>query len=231
MTRHILLPLRRVRRPALTRTGPASADQQPALSVFGWLSARPVVDLALSAVVRFPRALMGAAALVGLVLTALTIASVASRPLDAHGTGSVAATRQAASPGDTPAEQQAILALIARYNQASIAAGLLGRADLLSPFLAPEGSAWRDVQVEYARRQARGETSDAALVRWGVLAIQVTDASARITTQEQWDVVTSVGETVIASRRGVLVRNTYQVRRSPEAGWLIVAVDTTTLVG
>lgn len=232
MIRRTLPPLRRMTRQAHTRAHSAQRDPEPVASVLGWLITRPAVDLALSMVVRSPRVLMGLTALVGLLLTALAIHPLVRMSSDHAGVQYPAPISQVVTPTSTTIapEHQAILSVIAHYNQASIAAGLLGKADLLAPYLAPEGAAWKAVQAEYARRQARGETSDAALVRWGVLQIQVADDVAWITTQEQWDVVTSVGGAVIASRRGVLVRNTYELRRSPQAGWLIVTVQTTTLV-
>jgi hypothetical protein len=211
--------------------GVAPRDGVWLAALVAWLLARPLVDRGLSAFLRAPRVLMALVAVVGLALTILAIVPlVAARPASstAHPTnaGQVATPTAAA---DRHSEQAAVLAVIAGYNQASIAAGLLARTDLLAPYLAPEGTAWRDVQAAYERRRARGETIDAALTRWGVLHVRVTSDSALVETQEQWDVVTSVGGVVISSRRGVLTRNAYSLRRSPQAGWLIVAVESTTL--
>ncbi|MEN9933895.1 MAG: hypothetical protein RLZZ387_474, partial [Chloroflexota bacterium] len=85
-------------------------------------------------------------------------------------------------------------------------------------------------QAEFARRAQRGETSDAALVRWGVLRSVVDGDTALIETQEQWDVITSVGPSVVSSRRGVLVRNRYQLRRAAPGTWQIATVETTPVI-
>jgi hypothetical protein len=211
--------------------GVASRDGVWLAALVAWLLARPLVDRGLSAFLRAPRVLMALVAVVGLALTILAIVPlVAARPASStvHATNAGQAVPTAA-PDDLPGEREAVLAVIAGYNQASIATGLLARTDLLAPYLAPEGAAWRDVQAAYERRRARGETIDAGLTRWGVLHVRVTSDSALVETQEQWDVVTSVGGEVISSRRGVLTRNAYHLRRSPEAGWLIVSVESTTL--
>ncbi len=87
------------------------------------------------------------------------------------------------------------------------------------------------VQAEYARRATRGETHEPALTRWGVLRIAVDGNSATVETQEQWDDITSIGGQVISSRRGILTRNTYTLRRAPDpARWLITDVATTTII-
>lgn len=208
----------------------ARESEWPAALV-SWLLARPLVDRPLSALLRTPRTLMATVAVAGLALTALTVLPLVfarSAPRSTHEMN-VDQAAPPTAPADRPREE-AVLAVIAAYNQASIAAGLLARADLLAPYLAPEGAAWRDVQAAYERRRARGETTDAALQRWGVLEVQVTGDTALVETQEQWDVVASVGGEIISSRRGVLTRNTYRLRRSPQAGWLIVSVDSTTLI-
>src|SRR5438094_6562465 len=73
---------------------------------------------------------------------------------------------------DTPT-QQAVIAVVTAYNQASIAAAVLNRPDALAPYLAPEGSAWADVQAEYQRRIGRGESHEPALTRWGILRVAI----------------------------------------------------------
>jgi hypothetical protein len=224
-------PFRRAREDRRRGGGAAWESDWPAALV-AWLLARPFVDRLLSALLRMPRALMATVAVAGLALTVLAIVPLMvawSAPSSTHemnGGQMVPST----APPDRPAEQEAVLAVVAGYNQASIAAGLLARADLLAPYLAPDGTAWRDVQDAYEQRRARGETTDAGLQRWGVLEVQVTGDTARVKTQEQWDAVTSVGGEIVSSRRGVLTRNTYHLRRSPQASWLIVSVDSTTLI-
>jgi hypothetical protein len=56
--------------------------------------------------------------------------------------------------------------------------------------------------------------------------------SATVETQEQWDDITSVGGAVVSSKRGILTRNTYALRRSPSLGrWLITTVTSTVVIG
>jgi hypothetical protein len=139
------------------------------------------------------------------------------------------------SGGDVPSAQgdeahREVLAAVVAYNQASIAASLLGSPNVLAPYLTPDGEAWRQVQAEFARRAQRGEMSEAALVRWGVLRSVVDGNTALIETQEQWDVITSVGQSIVSSRRGVLVRNRYQLRYTVAGTWQIAAVETTPVI-
>lgn len=224
-------PFRRAREDH-RRGGRAARESDWPAALVAWLLARPFVDRLLSALLRMPRALMVTVAVAGLALTVLAIVPlvVARSARSSTHEMNVGQMAPPTAPAERPAEQEAVLAVIAGYNQASIAAGLLARADLLAPYLAPDGTAWRDVQDAYERRRARGETTDAALQRWGVLEVQVTGDTARVETQEQWDAVTSVGGETVSSRRGVLTRNTYHLRRSPRAGWLIVSVASTTLI-
>jgi hypothetical protein len=190
-------------------------------------------------VLRHPRALLVAASLIGLYLTAWSLAplftvtslSQAAAAPEVGGAGSIKLA--APSTGALDEVQQGereVLAVITAYNQVSITAGVLGEPAHMAPYLAPEGAAWHQVDVEYQRREGRGETTDAALSRWGVLRIAVQHDTALVETQEQWDVVTSVGSEVISSRRGVLSRNSYRLRRSTTGQWLIVAIETTLLV-
>lgn len=125
---------------------------------------------------------------------------------------------------------EAALTVIAAYNQASIAAAQTGDVTVLAPYLAPDGTAWTQTQAEYERRASRGEFVTAALIRWGVLDAAVDGATAMITTQEQWDVITTIGGTVISSRRGVVTRNVYTLTLDEAGDWRIVDVATTTLV-
>jgi hypothetical protein len=115
------------------------------------------------------------------------------------------------------------------YNQASALAAMQGRADVLSPYLTPDGPAWRAVMREYARRAETGERHQATLVRWGVLASDVTPEGAWVDTQEQWDVIITIGERIVSSRRGILTRNRYVLRRDDD-GWRIVDIATTMLI-
>lgn len=203
-----------------------------------WLVGLPLLDRALTAALRWPRAAATAGAALGLALSLaalLPLLPVTSVPASATGLAGLAADTTPTPPDRLDTQEalaeQEVLAVVAGYNQASISAGLLGRTDLLAPYLDGQGAAWRQVQAEYARRAQRGETSDATLARWGVLRIVVTGGTALVETKEQWDVITSVGPTVISSRRGVLVRNSYQLHRTPDGVWQIRSVDTTPVMG
>ena len=140
-------------------------------------------------------------------------------------------TPAAQSAPITPTDQE-VLTVVAAYNQASITAAVLNKADPMAPYLAPDGTAWAEVQAEYRRRATRGETHDPALTRWGVLNVAVNGDIATVETQEQWDDITSVGGEVVSSRRAVLTRNRYELRHSPSLGrWLITAVTSSLIIG
>ena len=196
------------------------------------LLAYPALDQVLAALLRHPRMLQACGAALGIVLVALAL-----RPLVLPGPVPAAAAPVELSPAasiqiEPTDENAAVLAVVAAYNQASITAAVLSTTEPMAPLLAPNGSAWAEVQAEYARRSARGETHAPALTRWGVLAISVQGDTATVETQEQWDDMTSVGGAVIASRRGILTRNVYTLQRSlSEVGWQITAVTSTTLIG
>ena len=196
------------------------------------LLAYPALDRVLATVLRHPRLLQACSAGLGVVLVMLTL-----RPLALPGHIPAAATPVAVPPAsgtqiETAGDEAALLAIVAAYNQASITAAVLNTTEPMAPLLAPDGSAWAEVQAEYARRAARGETHAPALTRWGVLAVSVQGNTATVETQEQWDDITSVGGQVIASRRGILTRNVYTLQRSESGtGWQIAAVTSTTLIG
>jgi hypothetical protein len=199
------------------------------------LLASALLDRALGRLLARPRALQVAGIVVGLALVALTL-----RPLVWPGQQPAQATaaEQAAPTLPTPAAQLTsgerdaeVLNVIAAYNQASITAAVFGRVDVLAPYLAPDGTTWAEVQAEYQRRAARGEAHDPALTRWGVLRIAMAGDTATVETQEQWDDITSVRGQVVASRRGILTRNTYTLRRSASMDrWQITDIATTTLI-
>ena len=196
------------------------------------LLAYPALDWVLAAMLRHPRVLQACGAAIGIVLVALAL-----RPLVAPAAALPAAVALdvvptlVGTPTEPTDEDAAVLAIAAAYNQASITAAALNSTEPMAPLLAADGSAWAEVQAEYARRSARGETHNPALTRWGVLAISVQGDTATVETQEQWDDITSVGGAVIASRRGILTRNVYAIQRSASgAGWQIAAVTSTTLI-
>ena len=112
----------------------------------------PIVDRMLGRALHHPRLLQWLGVLAGLVIVALAL-----RPLFVLSAGTVVVTplvqasSRAAAPAVTPGdglEQRAtssgeseVLAVVAAYNQASITAALLGRADIMAPYLAPDGTA------------------------------------------------------------------------------------------
>ncbi len=199
---------------------------------FERLLAYPALDRLLSILLRRPRATQLLGVALGVVLVALAL-----RPLVLPGPVPVAAAPVEVSPAagtqiEPASDDAAALTVVAAYNQASITAAVLSTTEPMTALLSPDGSAWAEVQAEYARRAARGETHNPALTRWGVLAISVQGKTATVETQEQWDDITSLGGAVIASRRGILTRNVYTLQRSAAgARWQIAAVTSTTLIG
>ncbi len=196
------------------------------------LLAYPFVDGLLVYVLRWPRAIQLGGVVLGVVLAVLAL-----RPLVLPGSAPLSGAEIAAAPTsgvltEAPSDRETVLAVVAAYNQASITAAVLNTTEPMAPLLAPDGSAWVEIQAEYARRATRGETHAPALTRWGVLAVSVQGNSATVETQEQWDDITSVGGAVIASRRGILTRNVYTLQWSASgARWQIAAVTSTTLIG
>ena len=196
-----------------------------------------MLDRALAGVLRHPRIVQWMGALGGLVMVALALRPVffplaGIRANQTPPIASVIATPNRAADLAAPrSSEAAIVAAITAYNQASITAAVLGRADVMAPYLAPDGQAWADVQAEYGRRSTRGETHDPTLTRWGVLRVEIAGDTATIETQEQWDDIASVGGAVISSRRGILMRNQYQLRRAPAlGGWLITTIVSTPMI-
>lgn len=214
---------RRAVQPGRTRPTP-----QPI--TFDRLLAVQIVDHMLDWLLHRPRALLIVIVIVGLLLITrdlyplLRLSPAARAPVVAP-VSVVDSAPTAPSHPDVSVEQEA-LAVVASYNQASITAAVLGKVDPMLRYLAPEGSAWSAVQAEYRRRATKGESHDPALTRWGVLRVAVDGDTATVETQEQWDDITSVGGEVVSSRRGILTRNTYELRRSlGTARWLITTVS------
>ena len=136
-----------------------------------------------------------------------------------------------AMPPPAGSETQAAIDLVAAYNQASIAGAVLNRADAMAVYLAADGSAWADVQAEYQRRASMDEIHHPALSRWGILRVAVQGDTAVVETQEQWDDLTSIAGAVISSKRGILTRNVYHLRREPQTErWLITTISTTNII-
>src|SRR5262249_55128139 len=184
--------------PALPPPGPDPAPTR----VLERALALAAVDRVLGLLLARPRLVQAAGLVVGLLLIALTW-----RPLfvSAPPIAPVVPVALTQSPSQSPAPgtaDQAVVTVVAAYNQASITAAVLGRADAMAPYLAPDGQAWADVQAEYQHRATRGETHDPALRRWGILRVAVDADTAIVETQEQWDDLTSVGGQVVSSQRG-----------------------------
>jgi hypothetical protein len=129
-------------------------------------------------------------------------------------------------------EEQSVIHVVSAYNQASITGAVLNRADAMTPYVAPDGRAWADVQNEYQRRASKGETHNPMLTRWGVLRVTIDAEIAIVETQEQWDDLTIVGGQVISSQRSILTRNSYTLQRSATTrNWLITDITTTSVIG
>jgi hypothetical protein len=213
--------------PVAHATPPTVIDQTLAL---------PALDRLLGWLLDRPRALQVAGVLVGIFLAVLALRPLLLSAAPVSLAAIKVAPTQAAATASPPAApagsaEQAVIDLIAAYNQASITAAVLGRADAMAPYLAPDGIAWADAQAEYGRRATRGETHNPALTRWGILRVVVDSDAATVETQEQWDDQTSVGGQVVSSRRGILTQNIYELRRVPSTErWLITTVTTTNII-
>jgi hypothetical protein len=192
----------------------------------------PTIDTALTTLLARPRLLQIAAALIGVALLLLTLraplweeTSTSSPKLEQP---RPAIQPAPAAPAGT--DEQIALNTVALYNQASIDAAAGGRPDAMAPFLAADSRVWADIQSEYKRRAARREGHEPTLTRWGVLQIAFRNGIATIETQEQWDDITKVDGQVLSSKRGILTRNTYTLRRDAGASWLITEITTTTII-
>ena len=224
---------RGARRRAASRFPRRSLAPQPVMTLDRIL-ALPFVDGMLSRLLGYPRALQLGGILVGIVMVLLAVRPLiwpAAMPKDTVAAPlptSVAPVLQPAANDGT----EEVLNVVAAYNQASITAALVGRADVMAPYLAPDGTAWTEVQAEYQCRLARGETHEPTLTHWGVLQVAATGDTARVETQEQWDDITSVGGEVLSSRRGILTHNTYELRRAATGGrWQIMTVTSVSVIG
>jgi hypothetical protein len=194
---------------------------------------QPALDTALTVLLARPRLLQVSAALIGIVLLFIALRPLLWEqvPAAAPATEQLRPAARIVPTRQAETDEQAALNIVALYNQASIDAGISGRPDGMAPFLAQDGRAWAEVQAEYTRRALRNETHDPTLTRWGVLAIAVHGDTATVETQEQWDDISSVHGQVLASKRGILTRNQYKLRRAAGAyGWLITDVTTTTII-
>lgn len=183
-----------------------------------------------------PRRRQGAIASLVVVMLGWSAWSLFSAPLSASSYATppeamVIQSDATAVPASSVSDADAVLVTVAGYNQASIAAGQSIRADIVQPFLAEDGRTWQEVRTEFTRRVRRGETTDAELVRWGVVDSQITGNTAVLTTKEVWNVITTVGGAVISSRSGTMIEATYTLRRASNGtNWLITDVTTIVLI-
>jgi len=191
------------------------------------------LDRLLTGAIGYPRALMGVAGVCGIVIAIWSLTRFGEVIQDAEyrDPSFIVQGAYENSPLSQPLPPvpDDMVRFLTAYNQASALAAMQGRADVLSPYLTPDGPAWRAVMREYARRAETGERHQATLVRWGVLASDVTPEGAWVDTQEQWDVIITIGERIVSSRRGILTRNRYVLRRDDD-GWRIVDIATTMLI-
>jgi hypothetical protein len=202
------------------------------------LLALSMVDRVLGRVLAHPRLLQAIGVMLGMLMIAFAFRPLiipSSRPgaTEAQPIASSAVLDAAALTTATAAsEEAAVLELVLAYNQASIRAAVLNTPDPMAPYLAPDGAAWTEVQTEYQRRTASGETHEPTLTRWGLLRLTFNGDTAKVETQEQWDDITRVSRVIVASKRGILTHNTYELRRAPDTGdWRITTVASTTLIG
>ncbi|MGQ9828780.1 MAG: hypothetical protein ACUVSY_09005 [Roseiflexus sp.] len=187
------------------------------------------LDRLLTGVMRHPHLLMGVAGLCGIVIAiwSLTRFGHVIRDAEYRDSSSITGIAYAHSSLTQPPED--VVRFLTAYNQSSVLAAIQGRAEILIPYLTPDGPARQAVIQEYARRSETGERHQATLVRWGVLESDITPERAWVDTQEQWDVIITIGERIVSSRRGILTRNRYVLRRDDD-GWRIIDIATTTLI-
>lgn len=221
--------------------GQRKAEAPPATNALAHMLALPSVDRMLGRLLARPRLLQLAGVAFGALMVAMAIVpmiwqTAPAAEVELAPTAETNARTPVQSGGlvdhSPSASERDVLAIVTAYNQASIAAAALGRAEPLAAYLEPDGPAWAAAEREYQRRAERAEAHEPALVHWGVLNIKVTGDTATVETQEQWDDLTSVGGQVVSSRRGILTRNVYSLHRSSSLhSWLIRGVTTTTVIG
>ncbi len=226
--RHRYAPPQRAARRRNDTVSPPLSDRLASI-ILTW---QPL-DRLLTGAMRYPRALMGVAGVCGIVIAIWSLTRFGNAIRDAEYRDS-SSTIQSAYTHLSPAHPlppvpDDMVRFLTAYNQASALAAMQGRAEILSSYLTLDGPAWQAVTQEYARRAETGERHQATLVRWGVLASDTTPEGAWVDTQEQWDVIITIGERIVSSRRGILTRNRYVLRRDDD-GWRIVDIATTMLI-
>ncbi|MBO9334797.1 MAG: hypothetical protein J7455_08465 [Roseiflexus sp.] len=227
-SRHRYSPPQRAARRWNDTVSPPLSDRLVSI-ILAW---QPL-DQLLTGMMRYPRALMGVASVCGIVIAIWSLIRFGDVIRDTEYRDSLSiiqsAYTQLSPVHPLPPVPDDMVRFLAAYNQASVLAAMQGRADVLSPYLTPDGPAWQAVIQEYARRAETGERHQATLVRWGVLASDTTPEGAWVDTQEQWDVIITIGERIVSSRRGILTRNRYVLRQDDD-GWRIVDIATTMLI-
>ena len=227
-SRHRYSPPQRAARRWNDTVSPPLSDRLVSI-ILAW---QPL-DQLLTGMMRYPRALMGVASVCGFVIAIWSLIRFGDVIRDTEYRDSLSiiqsAYTQLSPVHPLPPVPDDMVRFLAAYNQASVLAAMQGRADVLSPYLTPDGPAWQAVIQEYARRAETGERHQATLVRWGVLASDTTPEGAWVDTQEQWDVIITIGERIVSSRRGILTRNRYVLRQDDD-GWRIVDIATTMLI-
>jgi len=227
-SRHRYSPPQRAARRWNDTVSPPLSDRLVSI-ILAW---QPL-DQLLTGMMRYPRALMGVASVCGIVIAIWSLIRFGDVIRDTEYRDSLSiiqsAYTQLSPVHPLPPVPDDMVRFLAAYNQASVLAAMQGRADVLSPYLTPDGPAWQAVIQEYARRAETGERHQATLVRWGVLASDTTPEGAWVDTQEQWDVIITIGERIVSSRRGILTRNRYVLRRDDD-GWRIIDIATTMLI-
>src|SRR3954454_18897533 len=129
---------RAVRPHEAPRTAASRAQQLVSLDR---ILALPMLDHALAHLLRHPRILQWMGALAGLVMVALALRPVFVSTLGIGANApppiaSASATSEHALDMAAPsAGEPAIVAVITAYNQASITGAVLGRADMMAPYL------------------------------------------------------------------------------------------------
>jgi hypothetical protein len=210
----------------------------PARDTVDRLLALSMVDRALGRLLAHPRLLQAIGVALGVLMVAFAFRPLiipSSRPgaTEAQPIASSAALDAAGlTTATAPSDEAVVLELVMAYNQASIRAAVLNTPDPMAGYLALDGAAWIEVQAEYQRRTASSETHEPALTRCGLLRLTFNGDTATVDTQEQWDDITRISGVVVASKRGTLTHNTYELRRSSDTGdWRITTVTSTTLIG
>lgn len=189
--------------------------------LFDQLLALPAIDRAFQSVLRRPRLLQ-------LLLICIGIGAIAFALLPLFNPVPVPIQSQIQTAVPVQASRdEGLYAVITGYNQASIAASLTNKPEIMRPFVNPGSKLWDGIEREYAKRMAQGTTKELSLIRWGVMRTTMSEdgATAQVMTQEQWDSVGNIAGQITSSNKGMIFRNTYTLQRDPQQGiWLLEAI-------